>query len=69
MDRKTYQQLTIETESTLTALRSNERTTLVANYFQCSVRVGFEIDSRAIRSTITSANRNSPIGNVVSRLM
>jgi hypothetical protein len=41
----------------------------VANYFQCSVRVGFEIDSRAIRSTITSANRNSPIGNVVSRLM
>ena len=67
MNDKTHSQLTSAVEKFLATLRDN-RQSIVANYYSHKVTVGFDVDKRARNSVVTSANSQSPIDNVVSRL-
>jgi hypothetical protein len=68
MSRELFEQLTEETRKCLLTL-GRERVSIVANYFKTCVRVGLSVDPAALSSEITSASGESPLGNVVARLI
>lgn len=62
-------ELTSEVELFIGTLRTPERVAVVANFYKSKVSVGHEVNPRAADWTITSAGPDSPIENVVRRLI